>query len=266
MTWTVMGSGGFIGGRLVSELRSSGELVNTPARNQKNLYQMQLGHVIYAVGLTSDFRSRPYDTVEAHVCKLIEFFKHAKFESFLYLSSTRVYARSFSGNEVSQLSVTSSDPSDLYNLSKLLGESICLQDARSRIRVARLSNVVGSDDINSENFLPSLVREARTGYIRLQTTLESAKDYVHIDDVVRLLICIAESGRHRIYNVASGLQTTHQQLIDQLVKQTGCLVEVIPSAQTLSFPQIDIRRISEEFNFNPQPPINLLSEYFTKII
>jgi nucleoside-diphosphate-sugar epimerase len=266
MIWTVMGSDGFIGRRLVSELRSSGESVHTPARNDENLYQIHLGHVIFAIGLTSDFRSRPYDTVEAHVCKLIEFFKNANFESFLYLSSTRVYARSSSGNEESQLSVLSSDPSDLYNLSKLLGEAICLQDSRFRIRVARLSNVVGGEDIDSENFLPSLVREARTGCIRLQTTLESAKDYVHIDDVVRLLIFIAKSGEHRIYNVASGLQTTHQQWTDQLVKQTGCLVEVAPSAQTLKFPQINIERVNDEFNFNPKPPHNFLSEYLTNII
>jgi nucleoside-diphosphate-sugar epimerase len=265
MTWTVMGSSGFIGRRLVSELRLSGQSVYTPERNCKHLYQQHLGNVIYAVGLTSDFRSRPYDTVEAHVSKLIEFFKYAKFESFLYLSSTRVYSRSSYGNEESELSVLSSDPSDLYNLSKLLGESICLQHARSCIRVARLSNVVGGDDVNSENFLPTLVREARSGCIRLQTTLDSAKDYVHIDDVVRLLLLIAENGRHRIYNVASGLQTDHQTWTDELVKQLGCHVEVIPTAQTLRFPQIEIERVKCEFNFNPKSPHNFLREYLTKI-
>ena len=49
----------------------------------------------------------------------------------LLLSSTRVYARSENTDELVQpLPCLSSDPSDLYNLSKLMGEALVLQDPR----------------------------------------------------------------------------------------------------------------------------------------
>jgi nucleoside-diphosphate-sugar epimerase len=184
MSWTVLGASGIIGRRLTAHLRSVGHIVDTPGRNDDNLYRRPLGHVIYAIGLTADFRQRPYDTVNSHVSVLAELLQQGNFESLLYLSSTRVYARAAGGSEDSPLPVLSQDPSDLYNLSKLMGESLCLQDARAGIRVARLSNVVGGDNAESANFLPSLVREARSGRIVLQTAMDSVKDYIHIDDVV----------------------------------------------------------------------------------
>jgi nucleoside-diphosphate-sugar epimerase len=213
---------------------------------------MQLGQVISAIGVTADFRHRPYDTVDSHVNVLSELLKHGNFESLLYLSSTRVYGRAADSNEDSALPVVSKDPSDLYNLSKLMGESLCLQDARSSVRVVRLSNVVGGDDLESSNFVPSLVREARKGCIILHTAVDSVKDYIHIDDVVELLPRIAASGSERLYNVASGIQTTHAQWTAKLAAQTGCNVEVVSGALSVRFIPIDIGRIKAEFGFKPR--------------
>jgi nucleoside-diphosphate-sugar epimerase len=259
MNWTVLGASGTIGRRLTAHLRSVGHIVDTPGRNDDNLYRRPLGHVIYAIGLTADFRQRPFDTVQAHVSVLAELLQHGDFESLLYLSSTRLYARAAKGCEDSPLTVLAQDPSDLYNLSKLMGESLCLQDARSGIRVARLSNVVGGDNAESANFLASLLREARTGRIVLRTAADSAKDYIHIDDVVQLLPRIATCGRERIYNVASGIQITHSQWADLLAVHTGCTVRVAPGAKAVSFIPIDIGRIQTEFDFQPRPVLDALS-------
>jgi len=252
MNWTVLGASGTIGQKLSAHLRDAGDVVFSPGRGE-NLYSRPLGHVIYAIGLTADFRQRPYDTVESHVRLLAELLQNGNFESLLYLSSTRVYARVTTSSEDSLLKVLSKDPSDLYNLSKLMGESLCLQDARSSVRVARLSNVVCGDEAESANFLPSLVREARSGRIVLQTAMDSSKDYIHIDDVVELLPRIATEGRERLYNVASGIQTTHEQWTTLFAAHTGCVVKVVPSAPTRRFVPIDIGRIRTEFDFHPRP-------------
>ena len=263
MSWTVLGSSGTIGRHLVMHLRAAGQTVGIPGRGDASLYRRPLGHVIYAIGLTADFRQRPYDTVQAHVSVLAELLQHGDFESLLYLSSTRVYGRATGGREDSPLSVLAHDPSDLYNLSKLMGESLCLQDARASVRVARLSNVVGGEDADSANFVPSLVREARSGRIVLQTAADSAKDYIHIDDVAELLPRIAAGGRERLYNVASGVQTTHAQWTAQLAFQTGCAVEVVPGAATVRFIPVDIGRIRAEFDFHPRPVLSALAGAFT---
>jgi nucleoside-diphosphate-sugar epimerase len=239
----------------VSSLRAAGRIVNTPGRGDGELYRKPLGHVIYAIGVTADFRRRPYDTVQAHVGVLADFLQRADFESLLYLSSTRVYARASSGNEDVSLPVLAQDPDDLYNLTKLMGESLCQQDPRVGIRVARLSNVVGGDDVDSANFVPSLFRDAHRGRIVLQTAANSAKDYIHIDDVVELLPKIAATGRQRLYNVASGVSTTHRQWAEYLATVTGCVVEVADGAPLVRFAPIDIRRIQTEFDFHPRPVI-----------
>ena len=250
--FTILGASGSIGSRLVQALRASGHDVMAPARDDRAWATQPLGHVIYAIGITADFRSRALDTVEAHVCALAPLLRDAQFDSLLYLSSTRVYGGQAVGAEDAALGVNPHDPSDLYNLSKLMGESMCLTSGRSGVRVARLSNVVGADDPDSSNFLPSLLRDARAGHMTLRTDLASAKDYIHIDDVVHLLPRIAMHGRHSMYNVASGQQITHGQWVDHLVAITGCTVQVLANAPVTCFAPVDVTRIRAEFGFDPR--------------
>lgn len=257
--FTVLGASGSIGSRLVKTLRASGHDVLAPARDAYECLSQPLGHVIYAIGVTADFRSRALDTVQAHVCALVPLLRGAQFESLLYLSSTRVYGEQQLGEEDASLGVNPRDPSDLYNLSKLMGESLCLASGRSGVRVARLSNVVGADDADSSNFLPSLLRDARAGHIVLRTDVSSAKDYIHIDDVLELLPRIVLQGRHSMYNVASGQQIPHGQWVEHLVAMTGCQVQVLENAPVVRFAPLDINRIRAEFGFVPRPVLSALA-------
>lgn len=250
--FTILGGHGNIGQRLRAYIEGRGYEVWIPTRGDEAVFQRNLGHVIYAIGVTADFRTRPFETMDAHVCVLANVLSRARFESLLYLSSTRVYSGNEAVDEMSPLSVQPADPSDLYNLSKLAGESLCLQSGRDKVRVARLSNVVGADDQESANFLPSLTREARNGLIRLRSDMRSAKDYVHIDDVVPLLTQIALTARDRIYNVASGKNITHEEWVRELQRTHRCSVEVETNAPVLRFPPIAIRRVVDEFGFSPR--------------
>jgi nucleoside-diphosphate-sugar epimerase len=252
-TYTVLGAGGRIGRRLVARLRADGHAVHAPARGEP-LPRHRLGHVIYAVGVTADFRTRPLEAMQAHVCALMPLLAGTPFESLLYLSSTRVYLGAGHGREDAPVPVCSANASDLYNLSKLAGEAACLHAGRDAVRIARLSNVViDDDDDDGADFVPTLRREARDGRIVLRADPESAKDYVHVDDVVALLPRIAAGGRERIYNVGSGVQIRHRQWADALRAATGCAVAAAPGAPTLSFPPLDVSRIRTEFGFAPRP-------------
>jgi len=244
--FTVLGASGFVGRNLVQHLEKLGHEVFAPPRNHSDILSRPLGHVIYCIGLTADFRQRPFDTVAAHVSVLATVLEHASFDSFLYLSSTRVYAKSTDTRETAVLPVDSSDPSDLYNLSKLMGESLCLNSGRRVARVVRLSNVIGFDPTSS-NFLASLIREALSGRIQLRSALASAKDYIAIDDVLELLPRIAVDGKAFIYNVASGRNIANHVLVEDLVELTDCIVEVVDDAPLIAFPAIDVTRLRDEF-------------------
>jgi len=260
MKFTVFGSTGFIGRNLVPYLIKQKADCFLPDRFTTIDANENLGHVIYCIGLTSDFRKYPLETVEAHVCKLKNILSNYKFESFTYLSSSRVYSGNQSGSEEAELIINPNNFSDLYNISKLMGESICLSNPDKKIRVVRLSNVIGSD-LESGNFLSSLIKDALTkGKIKLQMPLESSKDYIHITDVVQLLYEISRNGNGRIYNVASGTKISNKALIAIISNYTNCEVNATPSGNVIEFPDINIKKIQEEFNFRPQEITNMLPE------
>jgi nucleoside-diphosphate-sugar epimerase len=246
---TVLGASGFIGSHLTKRLAALGGEYQAIGRDD-GLPAGPLGHVVYCIGLTADFRSRPFDTVEAHVCKLMEVLRDGGFESLLYLSSTRLYTGADSTSEETAIRISPLDASDLYNASKVMGESLVLNCGR-RTRVVRISNVYG-DDFNSGNFLSSIVRDAIINRkVVLQTSPDSAKDYVSVENVVRVLIEIASGGSERIYNLASGCNVSNGQLAERLRDLTNCTVEYSPQAPSITFPAIDIGRLRSEFDFQP---------------
>jgi nucleoside-diphosphate-sugar epimerase len=239
---TVLGASGFIGSRLVKRLEALGR-EHRAARRDDPPPTGSLGHVVYCIGLTADFRSRTFDTVEAHVCKLLEVLRGADFESLLYLSSTRVYAGSDSTSEETTIRVS---PLDVYNASKITGESLVL-NCGGLGRVVRISNVYG-DDFSSDNFLSTIIKDAITkGKVVLQTSAESAKDYISVDSVVDGLIAIATRGKERIYNLASGVNVSNGRLAETLRSLTGCTVEYSQPAPLVTFPPVNIDRLRAEF-------------------
>ncbi len=81
------------------------------------------------------------------MCLLRQVMAEARFERLIYLSSTRVYGSGGGDTPVHEampLMVDSHSGSDLYNLSKLMGESLCLHGSQGRAMVVRLSNVIGA--------------------------------------------------------------------------------------------------------------------------
>ncbi|MGB7565742.1 MAG: NAD-dependent epimerase/dehydratase family protein, partial [Prochlorococcaceae cyanobacterium] len=218
------------------------------------------GTVINTIGLTADFRERPFAAVDAHVTLVAQILRRPGLEGLLLLSSTRVYGRSADSREGTPLPCLSSDPSDLYNLSKLLGESLVLQDPRPRLKVVRLSNVVGEAQPAS-TFLGALLAEARaTGAVRIQQPANTCKDYVALADVLRLLPRIAEAGEQRLYNLGSGVNTSHAE-VAALLRARGLAVSFAGSAEPAGplspeVPALSIERLALEFTPPARGPWN----------
>jgi nucleoside-diphosphate-sugar epimerase len=249
---TVLGAGGFIGSHLVRHLRAAGIACDAPTRDDRTWLGRPLGHVVYAIGLTADFRARPLDTVEAHVCLLRELLARGQFASLTYLSSTRVYSGAARTDEAAPLVVDPNVPGDLYNLSKLLGESLCLHGGHPRTRVARLSNIVGLRP-DPDIFIDQLLDEGRrTGQVHLRTALSSTKDYLWIDDAVQLLARMAVSEHTGIFNVASGEGVANAQIVEALRERMGYSVSVVPDAPAWDFTAIDTRKTYRTFSFTPR--------------
>lgn len=255
---TVLGAGGWIGAALVAELRCQGRPVRAVDRAGLPAWLAERdpqGPVIHTIGLTADFRQQPHATAEAHVGLLSQVLQRPGVEQLLLLSSTRVYSRSADTRETAPLPCLSSDPSDLYNLSKLLGEALVLQDPRPGMKVVRLSNVVGPGQPAS-TFVGALLAEARAGgVVTIQQPADTAKNYAALADVVRLLPLLAEQGRQRLYNLGSGHNTSHGQVAAWLERQ-GIPVRFASgegASSGLSFPPLAIERLAAEFELPADP-------------
>lgn len=255
MRYTVLGASGFIGSALVQALRAQGHECLAPARAELPgllAGQRQLGHVFWCIGLTADFRQRPFETIRAHVCDLVPWLQTGRHDSFLYLSSTRVYGRSRSAQEGDALSVLPSEADDLYNLSKLTGEALCLALPETTTRVVRVSTVVG-ERADNHDFIGSLLSQGRAeGRLHLQSHWDSAKDYIALEDVVELLPRIAQAGAQRLYNLASGVNLTHRDVAHALAGRAGWTVTCEGQRAPMEFPPIDIEGIRAEFGFRPR--------------
>lgn len=260
---TVLGSGGWIGSAIANNLKRSGvdvTFINRSSFRSWLASAVPQEYVIFTIGLTSDFRIYPHATVESHVDVLSKVIQRPGIKNLLYLSSTRVYSRSSHTSESLPLAALSSDPSDLYNLSKMLGESLVLQDSRPGFKVVRLSNVVGLGQ-PTNTFLGSIIYDAKhTGAVTIQQPANFAKDYVSLDDVVRLLPEMAVKGKRRLYNLGSGTSTQHSQ-IAEILQHLGVTVRFAsPSTSEQSFPSLNISRLLQEFTPPvPAPSQNLLN-------
>lgn len=252
--FTVIGVSGFIGSHLARALRAHGHEVAAPEREDRGAFDAPLGHAVYCAGMTADYAARPQATVEAHAGLLSRLLCEANFDSLLYLSSTRLYD-GCAGlcREDADLVLNPANPRHLFDFSKGLGESLCHASGRPGVRIARLSSVY-ADDLSADNFLHGLIKSALAqGRAEADAPANAARDYVHMDDVCRLLEAIALDGKRAVYNVASGENVTNARLFALLAELTGAQVSGGAEQPGLSFPVISVEAAETDFEFRPAP-------------
>jgi nucleoside-diphosphate-sugar epimerase len=218
-SFTVIGASGFVGRRLAAFLRDAGHAVYAPQRDDPELLRRPLGRVIYCAGMTADYAARPFDTVQAHVGLLAKVLQEASFEHLVYLSSTRLYDSlgehgGAALDEDSALPLEPRQARHLYDLSKALGENLCLNAAGGRAAVARLACVYDWSP-GAPGFLSEwLQRATHEQVLRIDSASGIVRDYIHLDDVVGALHAMSAQGSTGIVNVASGEQVSNQELAE----------------------------------------------------
>ena len=255
--FTVMGAAGVVGSRLVQALRERGTGCRAIKRHDWPEAGTHLGHAIYAIGITGDFRTRPGEAVEAHAGLLARVLRDYSFDSFTYMSSARLYRMALGAcDEEAQFGLVPRDTDKLYDFSKLTGECLCHAAGPARTHVVRMSNAYVAGD-NSPNFLPSVLKEVvATGQVTIRQSVASCKDYVALDDAVAAIIAISERGQDKVYTVASGHLTSHGEIAEQLRRRFGFTVHFQPGGVDDIQPLLPVSRLARFMEWKPRHVID----------
>ena len=260
--FSLIGGSGFLGRSLNNVLKLSGHEVRVIERNKFPDVSKNCGNVIYCAGVTRDFKLRSRDIIESHVCYLSTVLRTISCDSFLYLSSARIYENYPTTNEETKIFCDPFGISNFYNLSKLFGESVVMNSSVRAPKVARLSYVV---DGISDQFFGPLIGSAKSGVIYLKGHADTEKDFLLLDDASEILTKISLDGNSEIYNVASGCNLSFKKLGSMLENYLKCGVVFEHGWQKRSPAPIEIKKISDKFNFQPRSVVSELEKVFGKI-
>ncbi len=220
-------------------------------------------HVFYAVGVTSDYRSRPADVIASQLVGLQAFLERLDPAcAFVFVSSARVYGRYPTDEAISEESaaiVTPMHLDNLYDSAKRLAESLCLWHAEQRglnITVVRAGNLYGLGSPHSATSVNELVREAAASRrITLTGSPLSLRNYCCVVDFAQGMLRAAARGKPgRAYNVGLREHLTTQELAQTIA---GCFdgpVEIVaPTAPAPpSYQRLSLDRAQAELAYTPQ--------------
>jgi nucleoside-diphosphate-sugar epimerase len=255
--YTVIGGHGFIGNEIVNKLLQLGHEVFVPKRDDPKLHNEPLGTVIYCAG-HGDCQGNPIKVFNSNTKLVADLIQHASFTRFVYISSTRLYMGQETADEQQNLSIITTDNRRLFNLTKLVSEELCLL-SNDDVIIVRPSNVYGVA-INSPLFLPAITRNAiNNGVVDMYVTPQYNKDYVAVSDVANAVCLLAEKSKlkNKIFNIASGINTSASEIANVLAQETGCDINWHKGTTDEVFPITSITAIKEEINFTP---LNVLDD------
>lgn len=146
-------------------------------------------------------------------------------------------------------------PNNPYALSKYLAEQLCEFAARSeglRVTVVRPFNVYGPGQ--PERFLiPTVISQVKAGVPVRVLDLTPKRDYVHVDDLVNLLVTTLTRKDDRYCLVNAGSSKSYS------VKE---VVDIVQEAAGTSLPVIDEKRSRHEELDDVRADISLAGKWF----
>lgn len=154
--------------------------------------------------------------------------------SVVLASSAAVYAPATTAHdEQAQLG-----PTDVYGLTKLWTEQLGARFSRLvgvPTRVARLFNVFGPGETNP-HLVPSVIAQARQGVQLRLGNLDTARDYVFVDDVAEALIAMSmteSSTEHVAMNIGRGTEVTGHDIVAIVASLMGTALQVVSDPERM---------------------------------
>jgi nucleoside-diphosphate-sugar epimerase len=151
-------------------------------------------------------------------------------------------------------------PRTRYGRHQVECESI-VRDSGVRFLLLRLPNAVGPGG-NPSQLVPSLVRQARAGRVRIRDG--AARDLIDVEDVVTLTERLVGAGvAGTVVNVASGVSVTAEAIVSEIATILGAavIVDRVPGGDAQRFSIERLLAWAGPLAFDDEYPLRVLRRY-----
>jgi GDP-4-dehydro-6-deoxy-D-mannose reductase len=150
-------------------------------------------------------------------------------------------------------------PNNPYALSKYLGEQLCEFAARyqgARVTVVRPFNIYGPNQ-PIHFLIPTIVQQVRAGGPIRVKDLAPRRDYIYVDDLIRLIAATIENADepYRVVNAGSGQSHSVGEVVQWIQQAAGTTLPVLngdsPRYQEIDDVRADITLAARTFDWSP---------------
>src|SRR5205809_3492948 len=150
-------------------------------------------------------------------------------------------------------------PRGVYDEAKRYSEAMAMAYHRQQgvdTAIARIFNTYGPRmRPNDGRAVPTFVRQAREGKpLTVFGDGTQTRSFCYVDDLIRGLVALAESGEHLPVNLGNPNEFTMHELAETVVRITGSKSEIVHEALPVDDPQVrrpDITRARQLLNWEP---------------
>jgi UDP-glucose 4-epimerase len=262
----VLGSGGFLGSRLLKACTAAGIEaaglssrdvdLTEPAAGQQLAERLRPKDVlVFLAALTPD-KGRDSGTLMRNLamCRAVcEATRNVELAQLVYASSDAVY--SFDTPLISEQ--TPAVPLDLYGAMHRTRELVSAAEAKAPLAMLRLTAVYGAGDTHNSYGPNRFIRQAlKDGRIPLFGNGEETRDHLHVDDAGDLILKVVSHGSTGLLNLATGKSATFRAVADMIAAAAGRPVDIASSprqnaATHRHFDSTDLLRAFPGMHFKP---------------
>ena len=266
----ILGSG-FIGTHLARTLASNGssyQLVSSAECNLTNLDQAQQtlqncdsNTSLVMTACVTRLRDNSYRGFHQNVLmaeNLATFLKSHTVRNVVFLSTVDVYGLLEQGQIIHE--DLPMNPDDYYAMSKVVSEFILTKACSARnipLATLRLTGVYGPGDDGKSTIWKLTQSAIESGVISVYGDGQDERDFITVQDVVKVILCEIATPRHHTVNIATGTSHTILEIAQCIAKTIPCKIELVPVLEEnrpkrANIMRFDITRLKTEFpEFTP---------------